>query len=36
MPLIYKRNKTDPRIEPCGNPASTEVQAELAEQLFVS
>ena len=30
MSLIYKRNRRGPRIEPCGTPAFTEVQEELA------
>ena len=30
MPLIYKINKRGPWIEPCGTPALTEVQEELA------
>ena len=28
MSLIYKKNRRGPRIEPCGNPALTEVQEE--------
>ena len=30
MPLIYKRNRRGPWIEPCETPALTEVQEELA------
>ena len=30
MSLIYKRKSRGPRIEPCGTPAFTEVQEELA------
>ena len=30
MSLMYRRNKSGPRIEPCGTPAPTDVQEELA------
>ena len=30
MSLMYRRNKSGPKIEPCGTPAPTDVQEELA------
>ena len=38
MSLMYKGNRRCPRIEPCGTPAFTEVQEELApgKATFVS